>query len=123
MCRRWQTRVGTSGIHLRFVQASVRPALDELSVAGTSDLKATYYDYGVAVYCSLVDARVAAGFERERQRIIARDGLDEAEIRVARMHGWTEVELEWDNRGLGGFRGWCKTEGKAAVERFLAVPE
>ena len=39
-----------------------------------------------------------------------------------RARAMTMVEQEWDNRGLGGFRGWCRTEGAAAVERFLSVP-
>jgi hypothetical protein len=32
---------------------------------------------------------------------------------------WTDADLEWGNRGLGGFRNWCRTEGIAAARRFV----
>ena len=33
-----------------------------------------------------------------------------------------EAHWEWQNRGLGGFRGWCRKQGQAAAQRFLAEP-
>jgi hypothetical protein len=37
------------------------------------------------------------------------------------MQGWKEAHLEWQNRGLGGFRGWCRTEATEAAARFKAI--
>jgi hypothetical protein len=39
-------------------------------------------------------------------------------VQNARMEGWKFGLAEWQNRGLGGFRNWCKTEGTRIVEYF-----
>ena len=57
-------------------------------------------------------------FNRQLEELIARENSDPIEVRDARNRALTMVEWEWDNRGLGGFRGWCSSEGEAAVERF-----
>ena len=86
-------------------------------------LEQAFYDIGVIGYCGLGENAVTAGFQRELKRIIERDAIDEKTFNAARSRAITLVELEWDNRGLGGFRGWCRTEGENAVKRFLSVPE
>jgi len=87
-----------------------------------NELEKAFYDISVIGYCGLSSGPVSAGFHREVDRITTRDGIDETGVRAARSRALTLVELEWANRGLGGFRGWCATEGRAAVERFEAVP-
>lgn len=86
-----------------------------------NDLEQAYYDISVIGYCGLSSGPVSAGFHREVDHITRRDGIDETALRAARSRALTLVELEWANRGLGGFRGWCATQGQAAVERFKAI--
>lgn len=88
-----------------------------------NDLERAFYEMGVIGYCGFSSEPVNAGFQREVARIVKRDRIEEHGITSARNRALTLVELEWSNRGLGGFRGWCRTEGEAAVERFLSVPE
>ena len=87
------------------------------------DLVRVYYDFEVASYCGLVSNRVGQGFTRERDRLLVRRGINEESKQQARMQGWKEANLEWQNRGLGGFRGWCRTEGAAAVRYFEAMAD
>ena len=88
-----------------------------------NDLERAFYEMGVIGYCGLSSDPVNAGFQREVAQIVKRDGVEEDGIISARNRALTLVELEWSNRGLGGFRGWCRTEGETAVHRFLSVPE
>ena len=87
-----------------------------------TDLERAFYDIGVIGYCGLFNDAVSEGFSREVRRIVERDAVDEQSLNAARSKAMTLVELEWSNRGLGGFRGWCRSEGVDAVKRFLAVP-
>ena len=87
-----------------------------------TDLERAFYDIGVIGYCGLFNDAVSEGFNREVRRIVERDAVDEQSLNAARSRAMTLVELEWSNRGLGGFRGWCRSEGVDAVNRFLAVP-
>lgn len=80
-----------------------------------------YYELEVASYCGLVSRAVHTGFRREAAPLERE--RTQAQIERARMDAWQAAHLEWQNRGLGGFKGWCRNEGQAAVERFLAVPE
>lgn len=99
-------------------------ALAWLSTAGAAgpkpqtELEQIFYDMGVVGYCGLSSAVASRGFSRQLDELIQRQRLDSITVRDARNRALTMVEWEWDNRGLGGFRGWCSSEGKAAVERF-----
>jgi len=84
-------------------------------------LTRVYYELEVASYCGLVSSAVHAGFRREAgpiERNVTRERLERS-----RMDAWQAAHLEWQNRGLGGFKRWCRNEGRTAAERFLAVPE
>jgi hypothetical protein len=84
-------------------------------------LTRVYYELEVASYCGLVSAAVHAGFRREARPLehhVTRERLERS-----RMDAWQAAHLEWQNRGLGGFKRWCRNEGRAAAARFLAVPE
>ena len=98
------------------------PAQAGLDAATRAALHETYYEYEVAGYCGLVTHAVAAGFERQVARLIADTLVDQATIDQVRGKAWQAAHWEWQNRGLGGFRGWCRNEGKAAAERFLGEP-
>lgn len=93
-----------------------------LDAATRAALHETYYEYEVAGYCGLVTRPVAAGFERQVARLLAERMVDQANIDRLRGKAWQAAHEEWQNRGLGGFRRWCRNEGKAAAERFLGEP-
>lgn len=84
-------------------------------------LEQVFYDMGVIGYCGLSTDPVSRGFHEQLKRIVEEGGANEQQVRTAQNRAITLVELEWDNRGLGGFRGWCRTEGQDAVDRFLDV--
>jgi hypothetical protein len=86
-----------------------------------TNLEQVLYEMGVIGYCGLSSDAVTKGFDRELGQIIDRDNIDRLALRDAQNRVLTMVEWEWDNRGLGGFRGWCKTEGGSAVKRFLST--
>ncbi len=88
-----------------------------------SALTLSVYRLEVAGYCSLVDEGVAAGFRLERDRIIAAESLDSEDIERSRMTAWQMAHAEWQNRGLGGFRNWCRTEGAEAAAYFRAIAD
>jgi hypothetical protein len=37
------------------------------------------------------------------------------------MDAWKMAHAEWQNRGLGGFRNWCRTEGMEAADFFRNI--
>ena len=86
-------------------------------------LSEAYYEFEVAGYCGLVSDAVAAGFHRQAGRILGDRVIDQETLNELRGKAWQAAHWEWQNRGLGGFRGWCRNEGKAAAERFLAEPD
>lgn len=88
------------------------------TAANYAELSSVFYDFEVAGYCGLVTDDVGNGFRREAQRLIRRDGLDRETVNQLRGDAWQAAHAEWQNRGLGGFRNWCRTEGSAAAGRF-----
>lgn len=97
---------------------------EELSPARAAalhpELYAAFYDFSVCDYCGLVTREVHDGFSDRTAALIAAGRISEEVVRKVRIRAWTDADLEWGNRGLGGFRGWCRTEGEAAARRFLA---
>jgi hypothetical protein len=81
------------------------------------------YMYGVAEYCGLITGEVFDGYQRESRFIRRRDGLTDPTARLLRLRGLTDADLEYGNRGLGGFRHWCSAEGQEAARHFLAFRE
>jgi len=80
------------------------------------------YDYSVAGSCGTLTEAGERGFRRELAAVTARfHGKDVEAARTARLAGWLRADLEWSNRGLGGFRHWCETEGRAAGRHFAAI--
>jgi len=99
------------------VALAALPAM--LHAAPDAELTRMYYQREVmAAYCGLGSARSAAGFQRAEQEIIARKNLNQKDREDARTQAWKNARAEWSNRGLGGFKNWCRTEGAAAMERF-----
>ncbi|MEQ8357256.1 MAG: hypothetical protein RH942_17105 [Kiloniellaceae bacterium] len=79
------------------------------------------YEFAVAGLCGTQDREVVAGYHREVAAITARGGYDEETARQHRLRGWVEADEEWSNRGLGGNRAWCQSEGLAAARHFKAI--
>ncbi len=88
---------------------------------GKRTLRHVVYDLGVTSYCNLLTPEVEAGYHREIARLTERDGLNEQDAKALRIAGWVDADREWGNRGLGGFRAWCETDGLAAARHFLAI--
>lgn len=94
-----------------------------IAAAGSSrgaDLRQVVYMYSVVEYCGLTDAEVDDGYRQEMRELTRRGGLPESTVRWLRIRGMMAADLEYGNRGLGGFRNWCRTEGAEAVRHFLA---
>jgi hypothetical protein len=98
------------------------PAEAVLDTATQEALREAYYEIEVAGYCGLVSDDVAAGFRRQVERILGDAVIEQETLNELRGKAWQAAHWEWQNRGLGGFRGWCRNEGRAAAERFLAEP-
>lgn len=93
-------------------------ALTQMPPGPYQDLMRTYYDYGVAEYCGLVDAPTHNGFVLLRGDQLARLRVGAAQDRRTRIDAATLVEYEFQDHGLSGTKTWCRTEGRTAVERF-----
>jgi hypothetical protein len=98
------------------------PVLADLDAATREALEESYYEVEVASYCGLVSEAVAAGFHRQQQRILGGAVVPRETLDTIRGKAWQAAHWEWQNRGLGGFRGWCRKQGQAAAQRFLAEP-
>ncbi len=111
-------RAGRSALCALALLAGTAAAQDTDHAGALADL---VYRVEVASYCSLVAPLVAEGFRRERDRIIAAGSLQVDDVEQARMEGWKRADAEWQNRGLGGFRNWCRTEGLEAADFFRGI--
>ena len=83
------------------------------------ELHTAIYDVTVCEYCDLLTPEVVSGFNLLAADLIERDGLPSQEVREIRISAWTKADLEWSNRGVGGFRNWCRTDGQSAARRFI----
>ncbi len=81
-----------------------------------------HYAFGVAQHCGLTTPRADAGFDRLERDLAAEEGLDDDGRLNRQIAAGIAFALEYQNRGLGGSRLWCRTEGQEAVRRFEAVP-
>jgi hypothetical protein len=79
-----------------------------------------YYNQRVLEYCGGDTAEVHDFFRRQVRYLLATADIDAATGRSAKISGWTDADYQYDNHGLGGFRHWCATDGKKAIEDFLA---
>ena len=72
-------------------------------------------------YCGLIDDNISERFRYRRDQIIARHALTDEEVQKARTEGWQSGLAEWQNRGLGGFKNWCRTDGREIAEYFRKI--
>ena len=108
----------------RLRQAAAIAALLTLSlptVADTRSPRHIVYDYAVTSYCGLLTPEVEEGFRRELAAVTEESGLTAEQAKELRIAGWVDADREWSNRGLGGFRAWCASDGAEAAARFQGV--
>jgi hypothetical protein len=85
-----------------------------------AELKQVVYMYGVTEYCGLNSGEVEDGFRRQVRTLTRSGGLPESTVRWLRIRGMVAADLEYGDRGLGGYRNWCRTEGLEAARHFVA---
>jgi len=90
-------------------------------VAEQRTLRHVVYDLAVTSYCGLLTPEVEFGYHREIAELTARAGLSEEEAKALRIAGWVDADREWSNRGLGGYRAWCESDGVKAAKHFLGI--
>jgi hypothetical protein len=90
------------------------------SASRGAEIKQVVYMYSVTEYCGLNTREVYDGYRREMRHLTRRGRLPESTVHWLRIHGMLAADLEYDDRGLGGFRKWCRTEGLDAARHFLA---
>ncbi len=80
-----------------------------------------HFDMELASYCSLITPAVSRGFQRQLAAMIDLYQAGPAQISQAQAKASVAVYREWQNRSLGGFKGWCRKEGAASVRRFTGA--
>ena len=89
---------------------------------GTNQLIDIYYRFEVAaVYCGLAEDEAIKGYYVERRQVVEKFNLDEADQLYASGQASQLAHKEWMNRGLGGFKPWCRNEGRGYADHFLKL--
>ena len=99
------------------------PASGEVQKRPIGPLQEAIYGFAVAEYCGLVTPAVAEGFYLKRDWIVVRDRIGPDRERADRMAANMAADWQYGDHGLGGYRGWCRTEGLAAAYGFLHFRE
>jgi hypothetical protein len=99
------------------------PVLADIQKRPIGALQEAVYGFAVAEYCGLLDPAVAEGFHLERAWIVARDGISPEREYADRIAAIMAADWQYGDHGLGGYRGWCRSEGMTAVNRFLTFRE
>jgi len=86
---------------------------------GWNKLVYLIYRLEVTRYCSLADDAVAAGFRAARDALLAQYRFGKNLIDSARREADLLAYREWDNRGLGGFRRWCRVDAALFARQLL----
>ncbi len=78
------------------------------------------YDYEVASFCGLVKSPVHAAYKAKRADLEAASDMSYPELTRIRIGAMADAEREYINRGLGGHKPWCRSDGVTGVERILS---
>ena len=103
-------------VALAAVTCSAAPPVDR------TEIRALLYDFEVASYCGLVTDDVGEGFRSKLTALVERGRVGRDEMNALRGRAWQDAHEEWQNRGLGGFRAWCRGDARRAAERLAAEP-
>ena len=87
--------------------------------SGWATLLDTNYRFEVAGYCGLVTEGVIRGFKEEVRSLSQQHNLPAESQLEASGKGWQAAHKEWLNRGLGGYKRWCRNEGQTYAAQFL----
>ena len=87
-------------------------------LADREEIRRLLYDFEVASYCGLVTDDVGEGFRGKLTALVERDRIGREEMDALRGRAWQDAHAEWQNRGLGGFRAWCRGDVRRAAERL-----
>jgi hypothetical protein len=110
-----QSSIVFTGLYLCFC-ASIQADEPE----GIDQLVEVYYRFEVAaVYCGLINELATKGYYFERHQIVEEFALNEAEQLHASGKASQLAHKEWMNRGLGGFKPWCRKEGREYTDGFV----
>jgi hypothetical protein len=91
----------------------------EPSAAPAGPYARAHYDIQLVLSCGLLTAEVERGYELASAERRAAEGLDDAAAQAARLEAGVAFDLEYQNRGLGGNRPWCRQDGKTAALAFF----
>ena len=89
------------------------------TIPGWNKLVYLIYRIEVTNYCGLTSDRVIAGFQLQRNAMLDQYQFEKPLVESARSEAWKLGYAEWGNRGLGGFRGWCRNEAKRYANQFV----
>ena len=86
------------------------------------NLTEAVYFFEVTLYCGLATDTVIRGYRYLEDDFRRTHHLTSEEMDELRAKGWNLAHAEWQNRGLGGFRAWCATEGREAANTLSSFP-
>lgn len=81
------------------------------------------YRREVLMYCGISDPDAVRGFLLRQEDLVRRFGLDAEDRQEAMSRARRMAHEEWQNRGLGGFRGWCRNEGVTYTETLKSYTQ
>ena len=87
-----------------------------------NNLTEAVYFFEVTLYCGLATDAVIRGYHYLEDDFRRTHQLTSEEMDKQRGRGWSLANAEWQNRGLGGFRAWCVTEGREAAIALSSFP-
>ena len=97
---------------------STGSAIADGDIPGWNRFVYLIYKLEVTNYCSITTEQAGLGFQIQRGIILEQYKFSKEEVNSAQAEAWKLAYREWDNRGLGGFRRWCKNEG-TSYQRYL----
>ena len=86
------------------------------------NLTEAVYFFEVTLYCGLATDSVIGGYHYLEDDFRRTHHLTSEQMDEQRGKGWSLAHAEWQNRGLGGFRAWCATEGREAADTLSSFP-
>ncbi len=77
------------------------------------------YDFETASFCGMVNKDVYDAFWAKRRAFEASSPRDAEDLRRTRIRAMANADREFDNRGLGGHKQWCRGEVTEGIGRLL----
>jgi hypothetical protein len=114
-CRAWILSL----IVVAAVAASDPGGTGEIQKRPSGPLQEAIYGFAVAEYCGLLNEPVVEGFYLLRAWIIARDQITPEQEHADHVAANIAADYQYGDHGLGGYRGWCRSDGLPAAYRFL----